>query len=103
MAIETTTPRGARTCSARAEGLFPGGVNSPVRAFRSVGRPPVILERGDGAYVSDADGRRYLDLHRRLGAAILGHGHPAVTAAVIGAAAQRPGSRHDQPARDRAR
>lgn len=71
----------------RAEGLFPGGVNSPVRAFRAVGRPPLVLERGDGPYVWDADGRRYLDLIGAWGPAILGHGHPAVIDAVVGAAA----------------
>jgi glutamate-1-semialdehyde 2,1-aminomutase len=46
---------------ARAERLFPGGVNSPVRAFRAVGRAPIVLERGDGPFVYDADGRRYID------------------------------------------
>ncbi len=71
---------------ARAERLFPGGVNSPVRAFRSVGRTPVILERGEGAYVTDADGRRYLDFIGAWGPAILGHRHPAVVAAVKAAA-----------------
>jgi glutamate-1-semialdehyde 2,1-aminomutase len=69
---------------AQAEQLFPGGVNSPVRAFRSVGRPPLVLERGDGAHVWDADGRRYLDLIGGWGPAILGHGHPAVIEAVRG-------------------
>ena len=67
---------------ARAEDLFPGGVNSPVRAFRSVGRAPLILERGEGAYVWDADGRRLLDLIGSWGPAILGHGDPAVVEAV---------------------
>jgi glutamate-1-semialdehyde 2,1-aminomutase len=66
----------------RAEGLFPGGVNSPVRAFRSVGRPPLVLERGDGSAVWDADGRRYLDYLGAWGAAILGHRHPAVVGAL---------------------
>lgn len=66
----------------QAEQLFPGGVNSPVRAFRSVGRPPLVLGRGDGAYVWDADGRRYLDLIGGWGPAILGHGHPTVVEAV---------------------
>ena len=70
----------------RAEGLFPGGVNSPVRAFRTVGRPPLVLERGEGPYVWDADGRRYLDYIGAWGPAILGHGHPAVVGAVVGAA-----------------
>jgi glutamate-1-semialdehyde 2,1-aminomutase len=67
---------------ARAEHLFPGGVNSPVRAFRSVGRPPVVLERGAGPYVWDADGRRYLDYIGAWGPAILGHADPAVSSAI---------------------
>jgi glutamate-1-semialdehyde 2,1-aminomutase len=80
---------GSRTAGLveRAEGLFPGGVNSPVRAFRSVGRPPLILERGEGPYVWDADGRRYVDFIGAWGPAILGHGHPAVAASVTVAVA----------------
>jgi len=70
----------------RAEGLFPGGVNSPVRAFRAVGRAPLVLERGEGPYVWDADGRSYLDYIGAWGPAILGHAHPAVVDAVAGAA-----------------
>ena len=70
----------------RAEGLFPGGVNSPVRAFRSVGRPPLILEAGDGPRVRDADGRWYLDYIGAWGPAILGHAHPDVVEAVRAAA-----------------
>jgi glutamate-1-semialdehyde 2,1-aminomutase len=70
----------------RAEELFPGGVNSPVRAFRAVGRPPLVLERGDGPFVWDADGRRYVDYIGAWGPAILGHAHPAVVEAVVGAA-----------------
>lgn len=83
------TAVGERTAGlvADAETLFPGGVNSPVRAFRSVGRPPLVLERGAGAYVWDADGRRYLDLIGSWGPAILGHAHPSVVEAVTGAAA----------------
>jgi glutamate-1-semialdehyde 2,1-aminomutase len=69
-----------------AEGLFPGGVNSPVRAFRSVGRAQVLLASGAGAYVEDVDGRRYLDFIGGWGPAILGHAHPAVVAAVRDAA-----------------
>jgi len=67
---------------ARAEELFPGGVNSPVRAFRAVGRPPIVLARGAGPHVWDADGRRYIDLIGAWGPAILGHAHPAVVEAV---------------------
>ncbi len=70
----------------RAEALFPGGVNSPVRAFRTVGRPPLVLELGEGAYVWDADGRRFVDYIGAWGPAILGHAHPAVVEAVAGAA-----------------
>src|SRR5258705_11237128 len=79
---------GSRTAGLveRAEGLFPGGVNSPVRAFRAVGRAPLVLERGEGPYVWDADGHRYLDYVGAWGPAILGHAHPAVVEAVAGAA-----------------
>jgi glutamate-1-semialdehyde 2,1-aminomutase len=81
---------GSRTASLveRAERLFPGGVNSPVRAFRSVGRLPLVLERGAGPYVWDADGRRYVDLVGAWGPAILGHAHPAVIDAVVAATAK---------------
>ena len=71
---------------ARAESLFPGGVNSPVRAFRSVGRAPLILEAGEGARVRDADGRWYLDYIGSWGPAILGHAVPSVVEAVREAA-----------------
>jgi len=79
---------GSRTAGLveRAERLFPGGVNSPVRAFRAVGRAPLVLERGAGPYIWDADGRRYLDYIGAWGPAILGHAHPAVVEAVAGAA-----------------
>ena len=66
----------------RAEGLFPGGVNSPVRAYRAVGGEPPIIVRGDGARVWDADGVEYLDYVGAFGPFILGHAHPAVVAAV---------------------
>ncbi|HEY7826617.1 MAG TPA: glutamate-1-semialdehyde 2,1-aminomutase [Candidatus Limnocylindrales bacterium] len=72
----------------RAEQLFPGGVNSPVRAFRSVDRPPLVLERGEGPYVWDADGRRYVDYIGAWGPAILGHAEPAVIVAIVAAARQ---------------
>ena len=75
-----------RAWSARAEDLFPGGVNSPVRAFRSVGRPPVVLAAGAGARVRDADGRWYVDYIGAWGPAILGHAHPVVVDAVRTAA-----------------
>jgi glutamate-1-semialdehyde 2,1-aminomutase len=69
----------------RARSLFPGGVNSPVRAFGSVGCPPLVLDTGDGPRVRDADGRWYIDYIGAWGPAILGHADPAVIAAVVGA------------------
>ncbi|HYK96418.1 MAG TPA: glutamate-1-semialdehyde 2,1-aminomutase [Candidatus Dormibacteraeota bacterium] len=71
----------------RAERLFPGGVNSPVRAFRAVGMPPLLLERGSGPHVWDVDGRRLIDYIGAWGPAILGHAHPRVIGAIIAAAA----------------
>jgi glutamate-1-semialdehyde 2,1-aminomutase len=67
---------------ARADDLFPGGVNSPVRAFKAVGRPPLILASGSGSRVRDVDGAEYLDCIGGWGPAILGHAHPAVVAAI---------------------
>jgi glutamate-1-semialdehyde 2,1-aminomutase len=66
----------------RAAALFPGGVNSPVRAFRSVGTEPLVLASGSGAHVVDADGTRYIDYIGGWGPAILGHAHPAVVEAI---------------------
>ena len=62
--------------------VIPGGVNSPVRAFRAVGGVPVVFERGEGAYLIDVDGRRFLDLVMSWGAMILGHAHPAIVSEV---------------------
>ncbi|MDQ1415907.1 MAG: glutamate-semialdehyde -aminomutase [Acidimicrobiaceae bacterium] len=70
----------------RAGGVIPGGVNSPVRAFRSVGGVPYFVERGEGAHVWDVEGRRYLDYVQSYGASILGHAHPGVIAAITEAA-----------------
>jgi glutamate-1-semialdehyde 2,1-aminomutase len=67
----------------RAQQLIPGGVNSPARAFGAVGGTPLFMAKGDGPYLIDADGRRYLDFIGSWGPMILGHCHPAVTAAVI--------------------
>jgi glutamate-1-semialdehyde 2,1-aminomutase len=66
----------------RAADLFPGGVNSPVRAFRSVDAPPIVLVSGAGAHVCDTEGRTYIDYIGGWGPAILGHAHPAVVAAI---------------------
>ncbi len=73
---------------ARAKRSIPGGVNSPVRAYGSVGGTPRFLVSARGAYVTDADGREYVDLVSSWGPAILGHAHPAVIAAVQDAAAR---------------
>ncbi|MBC7940388.1 MAG: glutamate-1-semialdehyde 2,1-aminomutase [Chitinophagaceae bacterium] len=71
----------------RAQGVIPGGVNSPVRAFRAVGGTPRFIERAQGAYMWDAEGTRYIDYIGSWGPMILGHGHPAVLDAVQQAAA----------------
>ena len=63
---------------ARAEKVIPGGVNSPVRAFKSVGGTPIFFEKGEGAYVYDQDGSKYIDYVGSWGPLILGHAHPKV-------------------------
>jgi glutamate-1-semialdehyde 2,1-aminomutase len=70
----------------RASAVIPGGVNSPVRSFRSVGGSPYFVTRGEGAYVWDADGNRLLDFVQSYGASILGHADPRVVRAVAEAA-----------------
>jgi glutamate-1-semialdehyde 2,1-aminomutase len=70
----------------QAQKLMPGGVNSPVRAFRRVGGAPFFVDRGDGAKLYDVDGREYIDLVMSWGALLLGHAHPAVVRAVSEAA-----------------
>lgn len=66
----------------RAKELFPGGVNSPVRAFKSVGMEPFIVDRGEGAYLIDVDGNRYVDYINSWGPLVLGHAHPSVVEAL---------------------
>jgi glutamate-1-semialdehyde 2,1-aminomutase len=73
---------------ARARRVIPGGVDSPVRAFGSVGGAPRFIERAHGAYVYDVDGREYVDLVGSWGPALLGHAHPQVVSAVQAAAAR---------------
>jgi glutamate-1-semialdehyde 2,1-aminomutase len=70
----------------RAQRVIPGGVNSPVRAFGSVGGDPFFVERAEGAYLFDTGGRRYVDFVQSWGASILGHANPAVVEAVQRAA-----------------
>lgn len=66
-----------------AQRLFPGGVNSPVRAFRGVGGDPIFIDSASGPYLFDVDGNRYLDYVQSWGPMILGHAHPAVVEAVV--------------------
>jgi len=72
----------------RAEKLFPGGVNSPVRAFHAVGGAPPFVVRGEGAYLWDADGNRYIDFFGSWGPMLLGHAFPPVVEAIQHAAAR---------------
>lgn len=67
----------------RASKTIPGGVNSPVRAFKAVGGTPVFIERSEGAYVFDCEGKRYIDYVLSWGPMLMGHNHPAVRNAVI--------------------
>jgi glutamate-1-semialdehyde 2,1-aminomutase len=66
----------------QAQEILPGGVDSPVRAFRAVGGQPLFIERGEGAYLYDVDGNRYVDYVLSWGPLILGHAHPAVVSAL---------------------
>lgn len=80
---------------AEARGLLPGGVSSPVRAFRAVGGTPVFIERGEGAYLVDVDGNRYVDYVLSWGPLILGHADARVVAALE--AATRRGTSYGAP------
>jgi glutamate-1-semialdehyde 2,1-aminomutase len=71
----------------RAQRVIPGGVNSPVRAFRSVGGTPYLVDHGEGAYVFDVDGRKYVDWVQSYGATIHGHAHERLVSAAVSAAA----------------
>lgn len=67
----------------KAQKVIPGGVNSPVRAFKGVGGTPVFIEKAEGAYITDSDGKRYIDYVGSWGPMILGHNHPAIIDAVL--------------------
>ncbi len=71
---------------ARSERVIPGGVNSSIRAFKAVGGRPYVVAHARGAYITDVEGRSYIDLVQSYGAVILGHAHPAITAAISAAA-----------------
>jgi glutamate-1-semialdehyde 2,1-aminomutase len=77
-----STRRRSREIFERAEKLLVGGVSSPVRAFRSVGCDPLVIERGEGQYLYDVDGNKLLDYVCSWGAMLLGHANPGVTAAI---------------------
>ena len=79
--MSRSTPR-SESLFANAQKHIPGGVNSPVRAFRSVGGTPLFFKHAEGAYVTDEDGKRYVDYVGSWGPMILGHGHPEVLEAV---------------------
>jgi glutamate-1-semialdehyde 2,1-aminomutase len=80
-AQRVTTSR-SRSLYAEAQRYMPGGVNSPVRAFRAVGGEPLFIARGEGPHIYDADGRRYIDYVLSWGPLILGHAHPQVIGAL---------------------
>ena len=71
---------------AAAQQLMPGGVSSPVRAFKSVGGQPIVFDRVQGAYIWDVDGNQYIDYVGTWGPAICGHAHPEVIQAIQAAA-----------------
>jgi glutamate-1-semialdehyde 2,1-aminomutase len=85
----------SRSAFARAKRLIPGGVNSPARAFGAVGGEPPFIARGEGPYLYDVDGNRYLDYVGSWGPLILGHAHPRVVEAVT--AAMRDGASFGAP------
>ncbi|WP_040975608.1 glutamate-1-semialdehyde 2,1-aminomutase [Necropsobacter massiliensis] len=71
------------TLFSRAQQVIPGGVNSPVRAFKGVGGTPIFIEKAQGAYIFDTDGKQYIDYVGSWGPMILGHNHPAILSAVL--------------------
>ncbi len=77
----------SETLFARAKLHIPGGVNSPVRAFKAVGGTPPFISKADGPYIYDVDGKRYIDYVQSWGPMVLGHNHPVIRQAVIDAAA----------------
>ena len=85
----------------RGTAVTPGGVNSPVRAFRAVGGTPRFMVSAQGPYLTDADGREYVDLVCSWGPMILGHAHPAVLAAVQDGRRPRLQLRHAERERGR--
>src|ERR1700716_2753522 len=97
MPDSVTSPSTAKSAAlfAEAQVHLPGGVDSPVRAFRAVGGTPRFVARGRGAAIWDVDGNRYIDYLASWGPLIAGHAHPGVVAAVQDAAAR--GTRYGAP------
>ena len=91
MTDTTVTGSASAAILARSDACFPGGVNSPVRAFHAVGGHPVVLRQGRGAWVTDVDGRMLLDYVCSWGALVLGHAHTAVTQAIAETASRGTG------------
>ncbi|HVS28494.1 MAG TPA: aminotransferase class III-fold pyridoxal phosphate-dependent enzyme, partial [Solirubrobacteraceae bacterium] len=85
-ALEGATTARSSALYERALALLPGGVNSPVRAMRAIGREPLFVARGEGAELVDVDSNRYIDYVMSWGPLICGHAHPEVVAAVVEAA-----------------
>ncbi|WP_373767139.1 glutamate-1-semialdehyde 2,1-aminomutase [Glaesserella sp.] len=73
----------SHTLFEKAQKVIPGGVNSPVRAFKGVGGTPVFIEKAQGAYITDSEGKRYIDYVGSWGPMVLGHNHPAIIDAVL--------------------
>jgi glutamate-1-semialdehyde 2,1-aminomutase len=88
--VTTSSRANSQALQQRAERLFPGGVNSPVRAFRAVGGHPPFIERAQGAWLFDVDGNRYIDYFGSWGPMILGHAFPPVVEAIQRAARNSP-------------
>src|SRR5437016_3346699 len=80
--VESADHSRSAAAFARANRLIPGGVNSPARAFGAVGGHPLFIARGEGPYLFDLDGRRYVDFVGSWGPLIFGHAHPRVVAAI---------------------
>jgi glutamate-1-semialdehyde 2,1-aminomutase len=92
---EPATPMTNEALFARSCAVIPGGVNSSIRAFKAVGGTPYLVAHAEGPFVWDVEGTRYIDLVQSYGAIILGHAHPAVTAAITDAA--RSGTSYGAP------
>ncbi len=99
----TPSVTGARSAELyrRAVELLPGGVNSPVRAMRAIGRDPIFIDRGEGAELIDVDGNRYIDYVCSWGPLVHGHAHPAIVDAVGKALARGRASVLQRQARSR--